>query len=118
MSSLLSCDETDDGIFYNNFRLSSCIYIVMSERAQCSGVNQVRHAETKRKHYSRKIHEGQEYAPRLEPAAPIRLADGNHAHYPSRRRTILIKRWLDDGPLVLRTSTLTTELSRRSRQLR
>ena len=41
--------------------------------------------------------EGQEYEPRLEPAAPIRLADRNHAHYPSRRCTILIKRWLDDG---------------------
>ena len=35
--------------------------------------------------------------PRLEPAAPIRLADRNNAHYPSRRRTILKKRWLDDG---------------------
>ena len=36
-----------------------------------------------------KIPEGQEYAPRLESAAPIRLADRNHVHYPSRRRTIL-----------------------------
>ena len=44
-----------------------------------------------------KIPEGQEYAPRLEPAAPIRLADRNHAHYPSRHCTILKKRWLDDG---------------------
>ena len=45
----------------------------------------------------RKIHKGQEYAPRLKPAAPIRLADRNHAHYPSRRRTVLKKRRLDDG---------------------
>ena len=43
------------------------------------------------------IPEGQVYAPRLEPTAPIRLANGNHAHYPSRRCTILIKRWLNDG---------------------
>ena len=35
--------------------------------------------------------------PRLEPAAPIRIADRNHTHYPSRRLTILNKRWLDDG---------------------
>ena len=35
--------------------------------------------------------------PRLEPTAPIRLADRNHAHYPSRRRTVLIKSRLDDG---------------------
>ena len=44
-----------------------------------------------------KIPEGQEYAPRLEPAAPIHLADKNHAHYPSRHCTILKKRWLNDG---------------------
>ena len=43
------------------------------------------------------IPEGQEYEPRLEPTAPIRLADRNHAHYPSRHCTILIKRWLNDG---------------------
>ena len=35
--------------------------------------------------------EVQVYAPRLEPAAPIRLAHRNHTHYPSRRRTILKK---------------------------
>ena len=35
--------------------------------------------------------------PRLEPTAPIRLADRNHAHYLSRHRTVLIKRQLDDG---------------------
>ena len=35
------------------------------------------------------IPEGQVYVPRLEPTAPIRLADRNHAHYPSRRCTIL-----------------------------
>ena len=35
--------------------------------------------------------EGQVYVPRLEPMAPIRLADRNHAHYPSRHCTILIK---------------------------
>ena len=33
--------------------------------------------------------EGQVYVPRLEPTAPIRLADRNHAHYPSRHCTIL-----------------------------
>ena len=31
------------------------------------------------------IPEGQMYVPRLESTAPIRLADRNHAHYPSRR---------------------------------
>ena len=36
----------------------------------------------------KKIPEGQEYAPRLEPAAPIRLADRNHVHYPSRQLSI------------------------------
>ena len=41
--------------------------------------------------------EGQEHAPRLEPAAPIRLADGNHENYPSRHCIILKKRWLNDG---------------------
>ena len=41
-----------------------------------------------------KIPEGLEYAPRLEPTAPIRLADRNHAHYPSRHCTILIKRYI------------------------
>ena len=35
------------------------------------------------------IPEGQVYVPRLEPTAPIRLADRNHAHYPSRHCTIL-----------------------------
>ena len=44
-----------------------------------------------------KIPEEQVYVPRLEPTAPIRLADRNHAHYPSRQRTILKKRRLDDG---------------------
>ena len=44
-----------------------------------------------------KIPEGQEYAPRLEPTAPIRLADQNYAHYPSHHRTILKKRRLNDG---------------------
>ena len=36
--------------------------------------------------------ERQVYAPRLEPTAPIRLADRNHAHYPSRHSTILEKK--------------------------
>ena len=45
----------------------------------------------------KKIPEGQEYAPRLEPAAPIRLAGQSNAHCPSRHRTILKKRWLNDG---------------------
>ena len=40
---------------------------------------------------NQKIPEGQEHVPRLEPMAPIRLADRNHAHYPSRQRTILKK---------------------------
>ena len=42
---------------------------------------------------------GQVYMPRLEPTAPIRLADRNQAHYSSRRRrrTILKKRRLNDG---------------------
>ena len=44
-----------------------------------------------------KIPEGQVYVPRLEPTAPIRLADRNHAHYPTRHCTILKKRWLNDG---------------------
>ena len=44
----------------------------------------------------KKIHvyislERQLYVPRLEPTAPIRLADGNHTHYLSRHCTILIK---------------------------
>ena len=43
------------------------------------------------------IPEGQDYAPRLEPTAPIRLADQNQAHHPSRHCTILKKRWLNDG---------------------
>ena len=43
-------------------------------------------------HMLKKIAEGQEYMQRLEPAAPIRLADQNHAHYPSRHFTILKKR--------------------------
>ena len=47
--------------------------------------------------YKWKIPEGQVYVPRLEPTAPIRLADRNHAHYPSRHCTILKKRWLNDG---------------------
>ena len=37
--------------------------------------------------------EVQEYAPRLEPAAPIRLADRNHARSPSRHCTILEVCW-------------------------
>ena len=40
----------------------------------------------------KKMPEGQEYAPRLEPTALIRLADRNHAHYPSRHCTILKKK--------------------------
>ena len=45
-----------------------------------------------------KFPEGQVYALRLEPTAPIRLEDRNHAHYPSRHCTILKKKkWLDDG---------------------
>ena len=39
-----------------------------------------------------KIPEGQVYVPRLEPTASIRLADRNHAHYPSRPYTILKKK--------------------------
>ena len=53
--------------------------------------------EGSQKNMNGKIPEGQVHAPRLEPTAPIRLADRNHAHYPSRHRTILNKRRLDDG---------------------
>ena len=53
-----------------------------------------------------KIPEGQVYAPRLEPTAPIRLADRNHAHYPSRHCTIFKKRQLNDGlPARMNPST-------------
>ena len=45
---------------------------------------------------SGEIPEGQVYVPKLEPTAPIRLADRNQAHYPSRHCTILKKRWLND----------------------
>ena len=41
--------------------------------------------------------ERQVHAPRLEPTAPICLADRNHAHYPSRHCTILKRRRLNDG---------------------
>ena len=44
-----------------------------------------------------KIPEGQGYMPRVKPSAPIRLADRNHAHYPSRHCTIFKKRRLNDG---------------------
>ena len=44
-----------------------------------------------------KIPEGQVHVPRLEPTAPIRLADRNHAHYPSRHCTIFKKRRLNAG---------------------
>ena len=36
--------------------------------------------------------EGQVHVPRLEPTAPIRLADRNYVHYPLRHRTILKKK--------------------------
>ena len=42
------------------------------------------------------IPEGQVYVPRLEPMAPIHLADRNHTHYPSRHCTIFQKRRLND----------------------
>ena len=45
----------------------------------------------------KKSPQGHVYVPRLEPMAPIRLADRNHANYPSCHCTILIKRWLNDG---------------------
>ena len=51
--------------------------------------------------------ERQVYAPRLEPTAPIRRAEQNHAHYPSRHCTILKKRRLNDGlPAHMIPSTL------------
>ena len=53
--------------------------------------------EGSQKNMNGKIPEGQVYVPRLEPTAPIRLADRNHAHYPSRHCTILKKRRLNDG---------------------
>ena len=37
-----------------------------------------------------KFPEGQVYVPKLKPSAPIRLADRNRAHYPSRHCTILL----------------------------
>ena len=48
--------------------------------------------EGSQKNMNGKIPEGQVYAPRLEPTAPIRLADGNQAHYPSRHCTIFKKK--------------------------
>ena len=48
--------------------------------------------EGSQKNMNEKIPEGQVYVPRLEPTAPIRLADRNHAHYPSRHCTILRKK--------------------------
>ena len=39
-----------------------------------------------------KIPEGQVYVPRLEPTAPICLADRNQAHYPSRHCSIFKKK--------------------------
>ena len=44
-----------------------------------------------------KIPEGQVYVPRLEPTAPICLADRNYVHYPSHHCTIFKKRWLSNG---------------------
>ena len=52
--------------------------------------------EGSQKNMNGKIPEGQVYAPRPEPTAPIRLADRNHAHYPSRHCTIFKKRRLND----------------------
>ena len=40
---------------------------------------------------------GADFLSRLESMAPNRLADRNHAHYPSRHCTILKKRRLNDG---------------------
>ena len=45
----------------------------------------------------KKSQKGKVYVPRLEPTAPISLADRNHAHYPSRYCTIFKKRLLNDG---------------------
>ena len=45
----------------------------------------------------KKIPKKQDYKLKLEPTTPTRLADRNHAHYPSRHRTILKKRRLADG---------------------
>ena len=39
-----------------------------------------------------KIPQGKAYVPTLKPTAPIRLVDRNHAHYPSRHRTIFKRR--------------------------
>ena len=44
--------------------------------------------EGSQKNMNGKIPKGQVYAPRLEPTAPISLADRNNAHYPSRQYTI------------------------------
>ena len=74
------------------FRVSRLIYIYKQKE------------EGSQNKFKSKFPEGQEYAPRLEPTAPIRLADRNHAYYPSCHRTILKKkrkekkkkRWLND----------------------
>ena len=60
------------------------IYILLQDRKKGVRINS-------------KSLERQVYAPRLEPTAPIRLAERNHAHYPSRHCTILTKRRLNDG---------------------
>ena len=38
----------------------------------------------------KEIPEGQEYAPRLDSAAPIRPADQNNVHYPSSQRKRMV----------------------------
>ena len=52
-----------------------------------------------------KFPEGQVYVPRLEPTAPIRLADRNHAHYPSRRsvvcwKSVIEPSFIEDGAMA------------------
>ena len=64
---------------------TDCCYIYFSRKEGSQNKLQVE-----------KIPEGQEYEPRLNPTAPIRLADQNPAHSPSRHCTILKKRRLND----------------------
>ena len=60
-------------------------------RRQIHGAKQekINPKEGSQKNMNGEIPEGQVYAPRLEPTAPIRLADRNHAHYTLRQCTIL-----------------------------
>ena len=78
---------TDEARKAEKVRLPAAIYIHAYKQKE----------EVSQNKFQRQILEGQVYVPSLEPTAPIRLADRNHAHYPSRHCTILKKRRLGDG---------------------